>query len=139
MIRKSSPDIGKVGMLATLENTKLESHVVENAEGIAFGLAVAQGTNDRGVRPVKSGDTKFIGIVASDDSSRADDRFVQYEEARVLINGSIWVQVTEDVKADDDVAVDLTTGKFNKSGAKYPNARYRTSAVSGSLAQVQLR
>lgn len=58
---------------------------------------------------------------------------------RILKKGVIWVQVTEEVKAGDDVAVDLATGKFNKSGAKYPNARFETSGVAGGLAQVELK
>ena len=102
-------------------------------------MAVAQGANDKGVRAVKTGDTKFVGITALDLSSRDDAKFLQCESARILKKGTIWVQVTEAVKAGDDVAVDLATGKFNKSGAKYPNARFETSGVAGGLAQVELK
>lgn len=139
MVYKSQPDVGVAGSIATTENRDIKSRTVEDAAGIAFGLAVAQGANDKGIRAVKAGDTKFVGITALDLSSRDDAKFVQYESARILKKGVIWVEVTEAVKAGDDVAVDLATGKFNKSGAKYPNARFETSGVAGGLAQVELK
>ena len=139
MVYKSQPDVGVAGSIATTENRDIKSRTVEDAAGIAFGLAVAQGANDKGIRAVKAGDTKFVGITALDLSSRDDAKFVQYEYARILKKGVIWVEVTENVKAGDDVAVDLATGKFNKSGAKYPNARFETSGVAGGLAQIELK
>ena len=139
MVYKSQPDVGVAGSIATTENRDIKSRTVEDAAGIAFGLAVAQGANDKGIRAVKAGDTKFVGITALDLSSRDDAKFAQYESARILKKGTIWVEVTEDVKAGDDVAVDLATGKFNKSGAKYPNARFETSGVAGGLAQIELK
>lgn len=139
MVYKSQPDVGVAGSIATTENRDIKSRTVEDAAGIAFGLAVAQGANDKGIRAVKAGDTKFVGITALDLSSRNDGKFLQYESARILKKGVIWVEVTENVKAGDDVAVDLATGKFNKSGAKYPNARFETSGVAGGLAQVELK
>lgn len=139
MVYKSQPDVGVAGSIATTENRDIKSRTVEDAAGIAFGLAVAQGANDKGIRAVKTGDTKFVGITALDLSSRDDAKFVQYESASILKKGVIWVQVTEAVKAGDDVAVDLATGKFNKAGAKYPNARFETSGVAGGLAQVELK
>lgn len=139
MVYKSQPDVGVAGSIATTENRDIKSRTVEDAAGIAFGLAVAQGANDKGIRAVKAGDTKFVGITALDLSSRDDAKFVQYESARILKKGTIWVQVTEAVKAGDDVAVDLATGKFNESGAKYPNARFETSGVAGGLAQIELK
>ena len=139
MVYKSQPDVGVAGSIATTENRDIKSRTVEDAAGIAFGLAVAQGANDKGIRAVKAGDTKFVGITALDLSSRDDAKFVQYESARILKKGTIWAQVTEAVKAGDDVAVDLATGKFNKSGAKYPNARFETSGVAGGLAQIELK
>lgn len=139
MVYKSQPDVGVAGSIATTENRDIKSRTVEDAAGIAFGLAVAQGANDKGIRAVKTGDTKFVGITALDLSSRDDGKFLQYESARILKKGGIWVEVTEAVNAGDDVAVDLATGKFNKAGAKYPNARFETSAVAGGLAQVELK
>ena len=139
MVYKSQPDVGVAGLIATTENRDVKSRTVEDAAGIAFGLAVAQGANDKGIRAVKTGDTKFVGITALDLSSRDDSKFLQYESARILKKGVIWVGVTENVNAGDDVAVDLATGKFNKSGAKYPNARFETSGVAGGLAQVELK
>ena len=139
MVYKSQPDLGVAGSIATTENCDIKSRTVEDAAGIAFGLAVAQGANAKGIRAVKAGDTKFVGITALDLSSRDDAKFMQNESARILKKGVIWVVVTEAVIAGDDVAVDLATGKFNKSGAKYPGARFETSAAVGGLAQVELK
>ena len=139
MAYKSQHDVGVAGSIATTENCDIKSRTVEDAAGIAFGLAVAQGANDKGIRAVKAGDTKFVGITALDPSIRDDGKFLQCESARILKKGVIWVEVTEGVNAGDDVAVDLATGKFNKSGAKYPNARFETSGAAGGLAQVELK
>lgn len=139
MAYKSQPDVGVAGSIATTGNRDIDTYIVENVEGIAFGLAVAQGSNDTSVRAVKTGDTHFKGITALDLSSRDDAKYQQYDNARIMHEGVIWVEVTEDVKADDQVAVDLTTGKFNKSGAVFANAYFKTSSLAGGLAQVRLK
>ena len=138
---KQEMDAGVAGAIATTENKDIVSRNVETAAGIGFGLAVVQGVNDKGIRLATTGDTKILGVTVLDRTAGdlINGKFQQHESARVMIKGTIWVQVTEAVKAGDDVAVDLATGKFNKSGAKYPNARFETSAVVGGLAQVELK
>ena len=138
---KQEMDAGVAGAIATTENKDIVSRTVETAEGIGFGLAVVQGVNDKGVRLATTGDTKILGVTVLDRTAGdlINGKFQQYESARVMIKGTIWVQVTEDVKAGDDVAIDLATAKFNKAGVKIANARYETSAVSGGLAQIHIK
>ena len=124
-IYKKEMDAGVAGAIATTENKDIVSRTVETAAGIGFGLAVVQGVNDKGIRLTTTGDTKILGVTVLDRTAGdlINGKFVQNESARVMIEGTIWVQVAEAVKAGDDVAVDLATGKFNKAGVKIANAR----------------
>lgn len=141
MAYKAEQDAGIAGAIVNTENKNIISRTVEDAAGIAFGLAVAQGTNDKGIRAVTTGDADFVGITVLDRTAGdlINGKFVQYESARVLEEGVIWVEVTEAVKAGDAAAVDLATGKFNKAGAAMAGARFETSAASGGLAQLRLK
>lgn len=140
-IYKQEMDAGVAGAVATTENKDIVSRTVEVVDGIGFGLAVVQGTKDKGVRLATTGDTKILGVTVLDRTAGdlVNDKFPQYESARVMIKGTIWVEVTEAVAAGDDVAVDLTTAKFNKAGVKIANARYETSAAIGGLAQIHIK
>lgn len=139
-IYKDVMDAGVAGAIATTENKDMISRTVEDDAGIGFGLAVAQGVNDKGIRKVKVGDTRFVGITALDRTAGnlTINGFEKFESARVMKKGVIWVEVTEAVKAGDPAAVDLATGKFNKSGSVYPDANFETSAAAGGIAQVRL-
>lgn len=141
MAYKAEQDASIAGAIVNTENKNIISRTVEDAAGIAFGLAVAQGVNDKGIRAVTTGDTDFVGITVLDRTAGdlINGKFVQYESARVLEEGVIWVEVTEAVKAGDAAAVDLATGKFNKAGAAMAGARFETSAASGGLAQLRLK
>lgn len=141
MAYKAEQDAGIAGAIVNTENKNIISRTVEDAAGIAFGLAVAQGTNDKGIRAVTTGDADFVGITVLDRTAGdlINGKFVRYESARVLEEGVIWVEVTAAVKAGDAAAVDLATGKFNKAGAAMAGARFETSAASGGLAQLRLK
>lgn len=147
---KQEMDAGVAGAIATTENKDIVSATVEDVAGIEFGRAVTFGvgvTDSEGytytqtIRSVKTGDTNFVGVTVLDRTAGdlINGKFIQYESARVMVKGVIWVQVTEAVKAGDSAAVDLATGKFNKSGQAYPNARYETSAPVGGLAKLRLK
>lgn len=140
-IYKKEMDAGVAGAIATTENKDIVSRTVETAAGIGFGLAVVQGVNNKGVRLATTGDTKILGVTVLDRTAGdlINGKFQQHESARVMTKGTIWVQVTEAVKAGDDVAVDLATAKFNKAGVKIANARYEISAAIGGLAQIHIK
>lgn len=139
---KNEMDKGVAGAIANTENSNIISRTVEDTTGIAFGLAVAQGVNDKGCRAVTTGDAKFVGVTVLDRTAsdlQGNGKFSQYESARILEEGVIWVEVTAAVKAGDAAAVDLATGKFNLLGAALTGARFETSAASGGLAQLRLK
>lgn len=140
-VYKQEMDAGVAGAIVNTENKDIFSRTVEDEAGVGFGLAVAQGANDKGIRAVTTGDTAFVGVTVLDRTATnlTDNKFVQYESARILEEGVIWVEVTEAVKAGDAAAVDLATGKFNKSGAAYAGARFDTSADVGGLAQLRIK
>lgn len=144
---KNEMDKGVAGAIANTENSNIISRTVEDATGIAFSKPVAQGVNDKGCRATKAGDTKFVGITVLDRTASdlsGNGKFKQYESARILEEGVIWVTVSEAVKAGDPVAITVATGEFAKTVATtvtvaMPNAVYDTSAASGGLAQLRLK
>ena len=143
---KNEMDKGVAGAIANTENSNIISRTVEDAAGIAFGKPVAQGVNDKGVRATKADDSQFVGITVLDRTATdlINGKFVQYESARVLDRGVIWVTVSEAVTAGDPVAITVATGAFAKTVATtvtvaMANAVYDTSAASGGLAQLRLK
>lgn len=131
-------------LVDTIPKTLL-SRTVEDAGGLAFGIPVAQGVADRGIRAFTIGDTaaKFIGITVRERSVDADyDQFAQYDSARVLTHGAIWVLASVAVAAGDPVYVVPATGLFTNvatGNVQLPNARFDTSTTAiNQLAQVRL-
>lgn len=138
---KSEMDAGVAGAIANTENKNIISRTVQGAAGIPFGRAVVQGTKDKTIRAATTGDTDFVGVTVVDRTARDLNAggFVEFETARVLEEGVIWVEVTAAVKAGDAAAVDLATGKFNKAGAAFEGAIFDTSASAGQLAQLRIK
>lgn len=138
---KSEMDVGVAGAIANTENKNIISRTVQGAAGIPFGRAVVQGTKDKTIRAATTGDTAFVGVTVVDRTARDLNAggFVEFETARVLEEGVIWVEVTAAVKAGDAAAVDLATGKFNKAGAAFAGAIFDTSAAAGALAQLRIK
>lgn len=146
MVYKAEMDAGVAGAIVNTENKNIISRTVETDAGIAFGVPVVQGANDKGIRASKAADTKFVGITVLDRTATDlnGDGFVKFESARVLDRGVIWVTVSEAVKAGDAVAVKVATGEFAKTVAgattvAMANAVYDTSAAANGLAQLRLK
>lgn len=140
---KNEMDAGVVGGIANTENRNIVSRAVETAEGLEFGVPVVQGTLDKTCRATKAGDTVFTGVTLLDRST-LNDRFDQYDTARILIEGVVWVKVAEAVKAGDPVVVTVATGAFGKTedsatAVAMANAFYDTSAAAEGLAQLRLK
>jgi hypothetical protein len=127
------------GMIANMVPATMISRTVEDAAGIAFGKPVAQGVNDKGCKNTV-GATAIVGITVRERSVSAEaDLFAQYEEARIMTKGVIWVEASVAVVAGDIVHVIAATGAFAKTGGVLiPNARWETSAGIGELAQIRL-
>ena len=129
---------GYVGGLVNLEPRVLISRTVEDAAGIAFGLAVMQGTEDK--ECVVSDASAFLGVTVRDQSvDPADpDTFRQYDEARIMTKGVIWVANSGGVAAGDPV-VGLAAGALGTgSSPLIDGARWDTTADDGELAQLRL-
>lgn len=132
---------GLPGMLAFNQPAMVDTRICETAAGIGFGLAVGQGTDDKGA--VLGGAlADFVGITVRDVTLPVGqtDKYAQYNNMAVLSEGDIWVTVGADVDAGDVVHYDATTGVLTNTGGSGPivGARYMTSAASGGLARVRL-
>lgn len=134
----------RAGQIANTEPSVLISRHVEDTDGIAFGIAVVQGSADNGVKAFGSGDTAILGITVRERSVRPEtpNIFAQRESARIMTKGVIWVQASVAVDAGDPVYVIPATGTFAKTSAssavQIANARWDSSTSGAGLAKVRL-
>ncbi len=140
-VQTTYPDnipVGYAGAIANEEPSVLISRSTEDAAGIAFGLAVMQGTDDKGC--VVSDGTAFLGVTVRDQSVEdgSFNGFVQYDEARIMTQGVIWVENSGGVAAGDAVHALAAGALGNTGGTVVPGARWDTTATAGNLAQLRL-
>ncbi|PVZ19931.1 MULTISPECIES: DUF2190 family protein [unclassified Pseudomonas] len=128
----------------TIPKTLL-SRTVEAAAGLGFGVPVIRGANDKGCRPAAAGDTsaKVIGITVRERSLQAEaDGFKQYDSARVMTKGAVWVQASVTVAAGDPVYFVPATGVWTNvatNNVQVTNAVFDTSTTAANqVAQVRL-
>lgn len=131
---------GLPGMPATETGWDIDTRNVETVAGIGFGLAVSQGAADRGV--IIGGTTAgFRGVTVRDvtlQSSQAD-KYLDGQEAGVMVRGDIWVTAVAAVVAGGAVIFDGATGAFGvAAGETITKARWMTSAGAGGLAILRL-
>lgn len=137
-------DAAVVGQRANQEPSRLISRNVEDSAGIAFGLAVAQGTADKGCKAFGSGDTAILGISVRDRSVNpaTPTVFAEDESALIMTKGCIWVTASVAVDAGDPVYVIPATGAFAKTSAssavQIAGARWDTTTSGAALAVVRL-
>lgn len=118
------------------------SRSVETVAGIGFGLAVAQGTNDKGC--ILGGTTTtFLGATVRDITLEGDqdDTIDQYQEASVMRRGSMAVSPSGDVLAGGAVYFTAATGRFSStSGGNVlvKGARWETTALADGFAVLYL-
>jgi hypothetical protein len=131
--------VGYVGAIANEEPRTLISRNVEDSGGLAFGLAVMQGSEDKGC--VVGDGTDFLGVTVRDQSVEASDpdAFEYQSNARIMTEGVIWVANSGGVSAGDPVVL-LADGALgtDSSGTFVANARWDTTALTGVLAQLRL-
>ena len=129
---------GYKGALVNLEPKVIISRNVEHADGIDFGLAVMQGSDDKGI--VVGDGSAFLGVTVRDQSvdPANPDTFEQYANARIITKGVIWVENSGGVAAGDPV-VALAAGALGTgSSPLVDGARWDTTAADGELAQLRL-
>lgn len=137
---------GVAGAQATMLPATIISRNVEPANGLAFGVAVAQGAADKGIVAFGGAADDFVGITLLDRSAvgtaAAPDSFAQYTSARVMTKGDVWVNASVQVAAGDPVYLVAATGLFTNvstSNVLVPNARFDTSTTGANqLAVVRL-
>ncbi len=129
---------GYAGAIVNEEPRVLISRTVEDAAGIAFGLAVMQGTEDKGC--VVGDGSAFLGVTVRDQSVEdgSADAFAQYEDARIMTKGVIWVANSGGVSAGDPVVILADGALGTGSSPLVVGARWDTTASDGELAQLRL-
>ena len=132
-------DVGLNGGIADASLTNLLSRTVEDSAGIAFGLPVKQGTNDGGCTAgIAAGD--FAGLTVAEAGK---DSFAQYDSARVMDKGAIWLKAGGTISAGDEIM--CTAAGVYKTYASATASNFKldgyaeTSASSGGLFKFLLR
>jgi hypothetical protein len=130
--------VGYAGAIVNQEPRVLISRTVEDALGIAFGLAVMQGTNDKGC--VVSDGSSFLGVTVRELSvgPSAPNSFAFEDSARIMTKGVIWVANSGGVVAGDAVAAGAAGALSATTGTGIDGARWDTTADDGVLAQLRL-
>lgn len=122
------------GMWADMSNWDADSLNCETTDGIGFGLAVGQGSADRG--GVLGGSlANFRGVSVRDVTQVSDDgdAYALNKEMAVGYRGAIWVQTSVATSPTDPVHYDATTGIFQISGGSGPivGGRWLQSSDAG--------
>jgi|SRR5215472_10013024 len=140
--------IAQAGMPATTTGWDVDTKITEDpsGNGIAFGLAVSQGTlhGDRSACLGALSGSHFIGITAANQTlstlpAGVADTYHDTDNMAVAVRGDWWVKVHGAVKAGDQVTFDPTTGQLGFSGGTVvEDARFMTSAAAGAFAVVRL-
>lgn len=132
------------GARATMIPATVISRTVETA-AVGFGVAVSQGTADKGCKAFGSGDTVVLGITVLDRGAGdhgSADQFAVGDSASVLTQGDVWVVCATGCSAGDGVFVRPSNGAFQDTNAnsavQISGARWDTSAGNGELAVVRL-
>lgn len=136
-----------VGMIANQEPKTLISRTVEDEDGIGFGIVVQQGTGDNGCTSdlTTMDASTYLGITVRERSVRPEtpNIFAQYESARVMRKGVIWVMTDGAVNAGDAATVTLATGAIGVTPVgtgivAIPGARFDSSTTAAGLAKLRL-
>ena len=140
----SGPIRGFPGMIANGETSNRISRTVEDAAGIAFGIACFQGATDHGVTATPSA-TAFMGIALADSGIVAlpgavVDTYKQYDSAGLLNEGVIFVTPSVNVAKRDPVYVTGAGVYTNVStGNTLIPATFDETATAGSPVRIRVR
>ncbi len=125
--------VAAAGMPATMHGYNGDTRICETAAGIGFGLVVSRGVNDKGC--VLGGSTP-CGVTIRDQTLAASavDKYPQYANVGLMIDGDIWLVATGAVANGDLLKYDATTGAPGSSGlTTIGDAVWQTTAGNGSL------
>ncbi len=129
---------GYAGAIVNTEPSVLISRTVEDAAGLAFGLAVMQGTEDKGV--VVGDASAFLGVTVreQDVDPSTPSIFAELDNARIMTKGVIWIANSGGVSAGDPVVLLAAGALGTGSSPLLDGARWDTTAGDGELAQLRL-
>lgn len=139
--------VAMAGMPATMTGWDVDTKIFEDSSppvGLGFGLAVGQGSNDRGVVLGAPSGKAFVGITRADPTlpnvnTTFTDKYQDTDNVAVFVRGDIWVITEDAVFAGEVVKFNTTTGALGHDGGTViPGARWMTSADALSLAVVRL-
>lgn len=139
---------GFPGLVAFQETSNRISRIVEDAAGIAYGRAVFQGANGRGVTATPSANfmgvtiAHYGGTATSFPSGNTDPVYAQTATAGVLEKGVIWVNAAVAVTARQPVYV-TAAGAFTNvtSGntALGANVTFDDTITAAGLVRVRIK
>jgi hypothetical protein len=114
------------GMIADMVEYSIQTRVNETVAGIGFGLAVGQGTRDKGC---VLGGASFLGISVIDKTQvlspidplsgnlDALDVYGMRKNVAVLSRGHVWVLAGSVIAANDGLFYNSTNGGFSNSAS----------------------
>jgi hypothetical protein len=105
----AAPAAGFAGMVYDGETSNRISRTVEDAGGMAFGVAAFRGSGDHGITATPAANT-FMGVVIADAGQvpgigETADTLAQYKTAALLNQGVIYVNGSVAVADGDQVYV----------------------------------
>lgn len=133
------------GMVANSRPGDGISRIIEDVDGVGFGIAVFQGTKDNTV--TKTASAKFRGFTAADitlvHKGANVDKYVKGETIGVRNGGTIWViNGAVAVAPGDPIYVTPAGGLTNvpNAGANFRAgaATFDTTAAAGALVRLSL-
>lgn len=134
---------GRAGVILGGDQADVDTGICETVAGLAFGIAVSQGTGDKGV-VIGGTRVAFRGITVRDITleSSQTDKYAQYQNVGVMTRGKIWCNPSHAVAPGDAVYFVAATGILtNQSGGNQGpinGARFVTTADADALAIVEL-
>lgn len=136
------------GQVADTGPATIISRTVETSGGVAFGVPVAQGAEEHGVKADVSAATAIVGITVRSQATAADlaDKYPQNDTAAIMRKGVIWVTVTDagGVAAGDPVWLKKSDGTFSNAdvgssgGLKLAGCVWESAAANGALAKMRV-
>lgn len=105
----TDPVRGAGGLVADDNPTVTISRAVETAAGVTFGRMVSRGT-DRDTQCVIGGATPLGIAVRTRDTESYAEKYLQYEDARILRSGFVYLTITTAANAGAALCYNSTTG-----------------------------
>lgn len=108
-----APAKGFAGMVANGETSNRISRTVEDSAGIGFGVPVYRGSGDHGCTATVGTLASFLGFTIATSAQapvagQDADEYQQYDNAAIMTQGAIFVEVTGAVA--DGAALTVGTG-----------------------------